>query len=119
MLKLLEAFSHIIKKYDISSFDVESQSIRLKMLITFTDNSVLFVKDYIFRGIRRKYAYHWQDKKGSLRIRWDNAEHWLKIRTFPHHKHIGRSNQVSASTQTQMKEILEEIEKHLSKHSHP
>lgn len=36
-----------------------------------------------------RYRHHWQDGRGRLIKRWDNAPHHPEIDTFPHHLHEG------------------------------
>jgi hypothetical protein len=41
-----------------------------------------------------KYRHHWQDSRGRLLKRWDNAPHYPVIETFPHHLHDGAEDYV-------------------------
>jgi hypothetical protein len=41
-----------------------------------------------------KYRFHWQDAKGALRKRWDNAPHHSHLSTAPHHLHDGAEENV-------------------------
>lgn len=34
-----------------------------------------------------KYSFHWQDAKGKLKKRWDNAPHHPDLPNAPHHVH--------------------------------
>ena len=56
----------------------------------------------------RRYAYH-VSKGSELIIRWDNAPHHRKIKTFPHHKHV--KEEVFESNEVVLEEILGEVEK--------
>jgi hypothetical protein len=40
-------------------------------------------------------------------FRYDNADHHRRIKTFPHHKHVGRK--VVAATKPTLKQVLDEI----------
>jgi hypothetical protein len=40
-------------------------------------------------------------------LRYDNAEHHQHVKTFPHHKHVGRK--VVATLEPTLKQVLEEI----------
>jgi hypothetical protein len=35
--------------------------LRFKAQLTFTNDSKLFIKEYVFENKERKYAYHWTD----------------------------------------------------------
>ena len=41
-----------------------------------------------------KYSFHWQNAKGILRKRWDNAAHHPEVSTYPHHVHDGSEENV-------------------------
>ncbi len=102
----LAQFSDIVHRYEVMQYEVEGPHSRLKMRVLLVDGSQLHVRETVLDGQRRKYAYHWQDPVGHLRIRWDNAAHWPEIETHPHHKHIGDKNQVTASEATTLEEVL-------------
>jgi len=56
------------------------------------------------------YRFHWQDKDGKLKVRWDNARHHPEIKTFPHHMHIDEDGNVKESTEIDLWEILRALE---------
>ena len=104
MLNLIEKYRRFIKAFHVSQYELEANTYRLKMQITFIDESNLVIKEYLFKNRERKYAYHWSDKNGNLICRWDNAKHWMDIPTFPHHKHFG--SEVVESTETTLEDVL-------------
>jgi hypothetical protein len=63
--------------------------------------------EHVTSSIRR-YAFH-VSKGSELVIRWDNAPHHRKIKTFPHHKHV--KEEVLESKEVVLEEILGEVEK--------
>ncbi len=85
--KIIEEYSNIICDYSVSDFRRYGDAFSLVARIEFIDGSVLHIKDYLFLNGKRKYSYHWQDKKGNLISRWDNSPHHKNISTFPHHRH--------------------------------
>ena len=98
--------------------DIEIQDFRQKADITYIncsfflkDGSVLYLKEYT-DSLHRKYAFHWQDKKGKLISRWDNSPHFQHISSFPHHRHSGKENQVHSSHNISIAEVLEWVENH-------
>lgn len=109
MLDLLDKYGEIIKEYHITTYENIATSYRLKINITFIDNSRLYVKEYFFNNDDRKYSYHWVTFSGELIYRWDNAPHWRDIKTFPHHRHT--SIDIIESRETTIEEILELIQK--------
>ena len=107
MLDLITKYEHFIKSFHIPLYEQEGEMLRLKVQLTFTDDSTLFIKEYVFENKDRKYAYHWTDVFGNLICRWDNANHWSGISTSPHHKHIG--TEVFESTEISIGDVLNRI----------
>ena len=104
MIEIFQKYKNIIKDYQIICWDSEPLTYRFKAQINFINGSTLIVKDYLF-STGRKYSFQWQDKAGNLLIRWDNASHWKKIDTFPHHKH--QKNEVFPSKEFTLYEVLQ------------
>ncbi len=107
MLDLIARYEHLIKSFHVSLYEQEGEMFRFKAQVTFTDDSTLFIKEYLFENKQRKYAYHWTDTHENLICRWDNANHWPNISTSPHHKHTGKK--VFESTETSVGDVLERI----------
>jgi hypothetical protein len=49
-------------------------------------------------------------REGQRLFRYDNAPHHPKIKTHPHHKHIGPGDKISPSGEPSLAQVLEEIE---------
>jgi len=111
MLDLIARYERFIKSFHISLYEQEGEMLRFKAQLTFTNDSKLFIKEYVFENKERKYAYHWTDTSGNLICRWDNAKHWPGISTSPHHKHTG--NEVFESTETSVGDVLNRISEKL------
>lgn len=111
MLNLIDRFKHVIKSFHVFLYEQEGEILRFKAELTLTDDSKLFIKEYVFENKERKYAYHWTDTSGNLICRWDNANHWPSIPTSPHHKHNG--NEVVESTETSVDDVLNRINERL------
>lgn len=77
--------------------EVRSDLSKTKIVVTFMDSSVIFLREIIIQNVLADYAYHWQQADGSLIIRWDNAAHYPAIITHPHHKHVGEDFNVQPS----------------------
>ena len=106
MIKILEKYSKIIRKYQILKFEQFGENLRFRARIEFKNDTVLFVRETIINGKQRKYAFHWQDREGNLIVRWDNAPDW-EVKTFPHHKHI--KDRIEPSYERTLEKILEFI----------
>lgn len=112
MLPTLELLrDELIKSYEILDFKNGKSFYFLKVKAVLLDDSVLHIKEYA-SSHDYLYSYHWQEKDGSLRIRWDNSPHHEHLRTFPSHKH---SPQLQESDEVSLKEVLEVIRKELRK----
>ena len=105
--KLIEEFSDIIVSYNVFEYKRYGSAVSLVAKVEFKNNSLLYVKDYLFLDGKRKYSYHWQDADGSLITRWDNSPHYREVASFPHHKHL-RNNVVESKERT-LKDILKII----------
>ena len=113
MLDLLSRYKRFIKSFHVSSYELEGENYRFKAEVTFTDDSSLSIKEYLFQNYERKYAYHWADSLGNLICRWDNARHWANTSTFPHHKHVG--SRVLESTEISLEDVLARISESIEK----
>lgn len=105
----LAQFADIVRLYEVLQYDVEGLNSRLKLRISFLDDSHLYVREIVLAGQLRKYAYHWQNAAGQMRRRWDNAEHWPQIAAHPHHQYVGSEDIVVVSNATTLEEVLSVI----------
>ncbi len=114
MLQTLELLrDELIESYEILDFKSGESFYFLKVKAVLLDGSVLHIKEYA-SSQDYLYSYHWQEKDGSLRIRWDNSPHHEHLRTFPSHKH---APQLQESDEVSLSEVLEAIRKELRKRS--
>jgi len=107
ILRLLDKSDHI-KEYQVTDYRRWTDGFYYKLKINFTDNSVLFAREY-FDSTERSYSFHWQDENNRLVCRWDNAPHHKNIATFPHHKHY--NDAVIESSEITIVEVLKYIHK--------
>ena len=61
-----------------------------------------------------KYSFHWQDARGRLIRRWDNAPHYPNLPNAPHHIHHSDGAVSGTQRVPDMFVVLEEIEHALS-----
>lgn len=79
--------------------------------IKFVNDLELHFREFIDlkdREIRLKYKYHIQTKEGICLFRYDNVKHHPKVRSFPHHKHLGEER-VTESRAPQLVEVIKEV----------
>jgi Family of unknown function (DUF6516) len=94
IIKIIEKYDALIASWKIIEYDQDGPNLRIKAEFHFMDGSRFFVRQVVLNEFMFKYAYHWQDKDGQLRSRWDNAPHWPDIPTHPHHKHVMSDDKV-------------------------
>lgn len=107
-LTIIVRKSKVVKHVEVLDLVSEKniQSIYMKLILK--DNSLPYVRETLAEK-ENLYSYHWQKPDNSLMIRWDNCPHW-KIKTFPHHKHIGENKKVEDSYETTLEDVLKFIE---------
>lgn len=111
LARLVEKYAEIIQSWSVTLLDKDGPNLRFRAQVTFIDSSVLNIRQVVIGESTFKYSYHWQDQKGSMICRWDNAEHWPKIPTYPHHRHAVNQEQiiVKESYGGDLIEVFEEI----------
>ena len=109
LYELLAQHANLIRAVTIERFRAIETAHELRASITLRDGSVLHVRDYVFRDGTRKYAYHWQSRRGRLRRRWDNSGHWPALPSHPHHVHAGSATKVVASSVRDLAGALQAI----------
>lgn len=65
-----------------------------------------------------RYAYYWLKQNDELRIGWDNVPHHPEISTHPHHKHIKSQENIQASDETNLEDVLRLIKKQMEVEKH-
>ncbi len=58
--------------------------------------------------VRYMYAYHLQDRKKKMALRYDNVPHYPDLKNFPQHKHTVSG--VESSHAPKLAEVIKEIE---------
>jgi hypothetical protein len=101
--------SEIVKKYFVKDFITFETGFFIKVIVTFTNNSLLFISEYVDEN-ERNYSYHWQDKNNDIILRFDNAPYHPDIITYPHHLHSGTV--IEPNHKISSLEILSLIEKY-------
>jgi hypothetical protein len=96
--------------YEISYEKREEGLGMIAAILEFADGSKLDFKEVVevraYRPIKHRYSYHYMQGEKTV-FRYDNAQHHRQIKTFPHHKHVGRK--VVAAVEPTLKQVLEEI----------
>lgn len=79
-------------------------------VIYFADGSRLEFTERVVienaRPIKRDYRYQFVQSQTTI-FRYDNAPHHPQLKTFPHHKHLGRKT--IESEEPDLKQVLQEV----------
>ncbi|MCD6137261.1 MAG: hypothetical protein J7J91_01540 [Deltaproteobacteria bacterium] len=105
MLQIVKKYSDIIASYRVHGFEQFGALFRLRAEIEIIDGSQLYIRETVIHALKRKYAYPWQDKHQMLIVRWDNAPDW-DVETFPHHRHVGKKENVEPSYERTLEQVM-------------
>jgi hypothetical protein len=76
----------------------------------FADQSRLHFSEVVlsrsYRATKLRYSYQYMQDDKTI-FRYDNTDHHRRVKTFPHHKHVGRK--VVAASEPTLKDVLNEI----------
>ena len=110
--QLLDQTPYILSK-SLEYEDRGGVALLVKGKIIFDNLSELHFREVIsftFADLPEKiaYSYHYQDEEKVLIFRYDNAEHHPEIPSYPHHKHLSKSN-IEPCQEISLAEVLFEI----------
>ena len=106
------ANSAIIKSQDVQTERRTPAEGYLRGNVLFKDDTRLHFRELVTTDpkIQRvSYTYHYQRADAALIFRYDDANHFPKLSTAPHHKHIG-DTEVVAANPPDLEIVLKEIE---------
>ena len=111
-IEKISASSSIILSSNIQKhLGPDGKTVYLRGQFLFIDSSILeiaiFVAEFHNKLFIDKYRYHYSDKHGQMKFRYDNAPHHHEIPSFPHHKHT--PDKIIPSKIPTIKDILNEI----------
>jgi len=103
-----------LRLFSSESITFESRSTtlgKIKGYVIFIDASKLYLLEIVDSTQHNKiqYSYHYQTGTGKIIFRYDNAPHYKKIKTFPHHKHLKSKQKVLGTNEPTLHLILKEI----------
>jgi len=101
-------YGHMVER--IVPIELDGETLRL--IIYLKDGSNLRVTEQWEGRTLKRYSYYWLTSDNKLKIGWDNAPHHTRLETHPHHKHVGRRENLQPSKETNLEEVMEVILKH-------
>jgi len=85
---------------------VELDGETLRLVLHLRDGTNLRVTEQWSGSVLERYSYYWLTPTNELKIGWDNAPHHTRLETYPHHKHVGRKENLQPSSETRLKEVM-------------
>ena len=112
IVKLIEKYAHsgLIVGSDFNNDYRTEKSGVIKGNLLFNDGSKLYFTEYIDTsyGVEKlTYSYHYQNKRGKLIFRYDNARH-QPLLSFKSHKHLSDETIIN-SDPPELRFVLDEI----------
>ena len=112
MLRKLEEIEPLLSERGIVAEWRSETRLVLRGVIRFIDGSRLVFLEYLVeRGgavHRIAYRFHYEDARGNMVFRYDNAPHHPGLPTFPHHKHLG-DGRVVAAREPSLPSVIDEV----------
>ena len=102
LLEIEEKYGSVVERI----VPVELDGEMLRIILYLKDGSNIRVTELWTDKILKKYSYYWLNTDNKLKIGWDNAPHHTKIKSFPHHKHIGQQKDLQSSTENSLEEVM-------------
>ena len=105
LLEIRERFGSHVERLVPLELDGEA----LRLILYLKDGTGLRVTEQWRGQTLKRYSYYWLSSSNELKIGWDNAPHHTQLENFPHHKHIGRRENLQPSLETRLEEVMEVI----------
>ncbi|MFW6111122.1 MAG: toxin-antitoxin system TumE family protein [Thermoproteota archaeon] len=106
----------LVRKVHVRSNHVSFKRGYIRLVATFADDSELHLFEYVNSQLKKvEYAYHYQQPSGTLIFRYDNAQHYPGLDSFPHHKHVAGQETPQSSSEMEVNQVLKEITRILAK----
>jgi hypothetical protein len=114
-VRLIE--SSAISSYEIIREEISLDDGKLRLRAKLVDGGLLecfvYCKDQDRFLKTEKYSYHWQDARGKVVRRLDNAPHHPELPHSPHHLHIGENHVEGFDGSSDLCAFVLELERHL------
>jgi hypothetical protein len=102
LFEIEEAFGE--KVQSIVPLELDGETLRL--ILYLKDGTNLRGTEQWHGKTLKRCSYYWLTSADELKIGWDNAPHHARLKNFPHHKHVGRKENLQPSFETCLEEVM-------------
>ena len=102
LLEIEEAFGEKVQSIVPLELDGET----LRFILFLKDGTNLRVTEQWHGRTLKRYSYYWLTSADELKVGWDNAPHHIHLESFPHHKHVGRKENLQPSPETCLEGVI-------------
>jgi hypothetical protein len=102
LLEIEEKFGENVERIVPLELDGET----LRVVLHLKDGTNLRVTEQWAGKDLKRYSYYWLNPANELKVGWDNAPHHTQLENFPHHKHIGKQENMQPSTEASLEEVM-------------
>ena len=102
LLEIEEKFGENVERIVPLELDGET----LRVVLHLKDGTNLRVTEQWAGKDLKRYSYYWLNPANELKVGWDNAPHHIQLENFPHHKHIGKQENMQPSTEASLEEVM-------------
>lgn len=102
LLEIETSFSESVAR--IVPMELDGETLRLVLYLK--DGTNLRVTELWAVSVLERYSYYWLTPANELKVGWDNAPHHTRLETYPHHKHVGRKENLQPSSETRLEEVM-------------
>jgi len=88
---------------------VELDGETLRLVLHLRDGTNVRVTEQWSGSLLERYSYYWLTPTNELKVGWDNAPHHTRLETYPHHKHVGRKENLQPSSETNLEEVMKVV----------
>jgi len=105
LLDIRERFGSRVQRLVPLELDGET----LRLVLYLEDGTNLRVTEQWDGPLLKRYSYYWLTDGNELKVGWDNAPHHVQLDNFPHHKHVGKQDNLCSSDETCLEKVMEVI----------
>ena len=102
LLEIEGSFGNRVER--IVPLELDGETLRL--ILYLKDGTNLRVTEQWKGRNLKRYSYYWLSAADQIKTGWDNAPHHTRLKTHPHHKHVGNQKNLKPSSETKLEEVM-------------